>query len=170
LVAAAKTQGDSVLSSVGNDLTTKVKELVASAAGNDALKSQLTGSLKSLAGGNETSGLGTLYQTAQLTGLTPAQINLAKEVGNLATAYVVQRNFASLDGAQGDVATIVNSLRQGEFAPAIPAVQKIAQNASLTPTQKQLLASIADKYAPGISKAAGTLTDGLQKIPGLGGK
>ena len=170
LAASAKTQGDAVLSSVGNDLTAKVKDLVASAAGNEALKSQLTSSLKSLAGGNEGSGLNTLYQTAQLTGLTPSQIGLAKEVGNLASAYVVQKNFASLDGAQGDVATVVNSLRQGQFAPAVPAVQRIAQNASLTSSQKQLLGSIADKYAPGISKAAGSLTEGLQKIPGLGGK
>jgi hypothetical protein len=94
---------------------------------------------------------------------------LAKEVGNLASAYVVQKNFASLDGAQGDVATIVSSLRQGQITPALPAMQKVAQNGNLTAPQKQLLGSIADKYAPGVSKAASALSQGLQSIPGLGG-
>jgi hypothetical protein len=32
----------------------------------------------------------------------------------LCRLYVVQKNFSSLDGAQGDVATIVNSLRSGK--------------------------------------------------------
>jgi hypothetical protein len=96
-------------------------------------------------------------------------MQLAKDVGNLASAYVVQKNFASLEGAQSDVATIVNSLRQGQITPAIPAIQKVAQNASLTPTQKQLVASIADKYAPGVTKTAGALQQGLHSVPGFGG-
>ena len=157
-----------MLSSVSSDLADKVKSLAQSASGNSALKTQLTSSLKSLAGGNDSSGLTGIYQTVQSASLTPPQMALAKEVGNLASAYVVQRNFASLDGAQSDVATIVNSLRQGKIAPAIPVIQKVAQNANLTATQKQLMASIADKYAPGISKAAGALGQGLQSIPGLG--
>ena len=159
-----------MLSSVSSELADKVKTLAQSAAGNDTLKSQLTSSLKSLSGGNDSAGLSTIYQVAQSASLTPSQIQLAKEVGNVASAYVVQKNFASLDGAQGDVATIVNSLRQGQIAPAIPAIQKVAQNANLTPTQKQLVASIADKYAPGVSKAASALGQGLQSVPGLGGK
>jgi hypothetical protein len=169
LVAAAKAKGDTVLSSISNDLADKAKTLAQSAPGNDTLKSQLSGSLKSLASGNDSGGLATLYQVAQTASLTPSQMQVAKEVGNLASAYVVQKNFASLDGAQGDVATIVNSLRQGQITPAIPSIQKVAQNASLTPTQKQLVASIADQYAPGVSKAASALTQGLQSIPGLSG-
>ena len=170
LVATAKAQGDTVLTSIGSDLADKAKTLVQSAAGNNTLKSQLSTSLGSLASGNDSGGLTTIYQVAQSASLTPSQMQLAKEVGNLASAYVVQKNFASLDGAQSDVATIVNSLRQGQITPAIPALQKVAQNASLTPTQKQLIGSIADQYAPGISKAAGALSQGLQSIPGLGGK
>ena len=157
-----------MLSSVSSDLADKVKSLAQSAVGNSTLKAQLTSSLKSLAGGNDSSGLSGIYQAVQSASLTPPQMQVAKEVGNLASAYVVQRNFASLAGAQGDVATIVNSLRQGKIAPALPALQKVTQNANLTATQKQLIASIADKYAPGISKAAGALNQGLQSIPGLG--
>jgi hypothetical protein len=165
----AKAQGDKVLSSVGSDLGDKVKTLAQSSAGNDALKSQLTDSLKSLSSGNDSGGLTSMYQAVQSANLTPSQVQVAKEVGNLASAYVVQKNFASLDGAQGDVATIVNSLRQGQITPAVPAIQKVAQNANLTASQKQLMASIADRYAPGVSKAAGALEQGLKSIPGLGG-
>ena len=168
-VTAAKAQGDSLVGQIGSDLADKVKALAQSAAGNENLKSQLSSSLQSLASGNDSGGLASLYQAAQASSLTPAQVQLAKDVGNVASAYVVQKNFASLDGAQSDVATIVNSLRQGQVTPAIPAIQKVAQNASLTPTQKQLLGSIADKYAPGVSKAASTLQQGLQSVPGLGG-
>jgi len=168
-VTAAKAQGDSLLGSIGTDLADKVKSLAQSAAGNDALKSQLSGSLQSLVTGHDSAALSALYQTAKEASLTPQQLQLAKEAGNLASAYVVQKNFASLQGAQGDVAAIVSSLRKGEVTPAIPAIQKVAQNASLTPTQKQLVAAIADKYAPGFTKAAGALQQGLQTLQGPSG-
>ena len=92
---------------------------------------------------------------------------MAKDVGNLASAYVVQRNFSSLDGAQGDVATIVNSLRQGTITPALPALQSLGQNASLTPRQKDLIATLAEQYAPGLKKASDSLSKGLQSLQGL---
>jgi hypothetical protein len=38
----------------------------------------------------------------------------------LGRLYVVQENFSSLDGAQGDVATIVNSLRSGKLTSNRP--------------------------------------------------
>jgi hypothetical protein len=168
-VASAKSQADPQLSSLGTELADKVKSLQQSASGNSAVQSQLDTSMKSLTAGNDAGALSSAYQTAQSANLTPQQLQLAKDVGNVASAYVVQKNFASLDGAQSDVATIVNSLRKGEITPAIPAIQKVGQNASLTPPQKQLIASIADKYAPGMSKAASTLQQGLQSVPGLGG-
>ena len=100
--------------------------------------------------------------------LTPAQTKLAKETWNLGSAYVVQKDFGALEGAQGDVAEIVTSLRKGEPAKALPAIQKVAKEAKLTPGQKELLTSIADQYAPGLGKLGGTL-DGLkQAVPGLG--
>jgi hypothetical protein len=85
-VTAAKAQGDSVVGAIGNDLADKVKALAQSAGGNDALKSQLTSSMRSLASGNDAGGLTSLYQAAQGTSLTPSQMQLAKDVGNLASA------------------------------------------------------------------------------------
>jgi hypothetical protein len=164
----AKTEKDQVLSSVGTELSDKVNALTASAPGNSTLKSQMASSVQSLVGGKDSSALASFYQAAQAASLTPQQTQLAKDVGNLATAFVVQRNFSSLDGAQTDVATIVGSLRKGEITAAAPAIQKVASNANLTPSQKDLIASVADKYAPGLTKASGTVQQGLQNLRSLG--
>ena len=126
--------------------------------------------MKSLVSGQDSSALTSAFKLAQVSALTPEQIGLAKEVGNLASAYVVQKNFASLPGAQGDVTTIVNSLRKGEITPALPALQNVAQNAKLTASQKDLIGTVADKYAPGLKNAASTVSQGLdtlKKLPGL---
>jgi hypothetical protein len=64
--------------------------------------------------------------------------------------------------------TIRSRLRKGEVTSAAPAIQKVASNANLTPTQKDLIASVADNYAPGLTKAAGTVEQGLQNPRNLG--
>jgi hypothetical protein len=163
----AVNQPDKLLGAVGGDLVTKLKSLDATLGVGDALKSQLTGSLQSLIGGKDSDALTAVFALSQAANLTPEQKGLAKDVSNLATAYVVQRNFSSLEGADGDVATIVKSLRKGELAPAIPAIQKVSQNASLTAPQKQLITSVAGKYAPGLKKAKDTLQQGLHGLHDL---
>jgi hypothetical protein len=163
---AAAAQSDKLLRSIGGDLVNKVKSLAQSLGANDAVKTQLDSTLQSLLSGQDADAVNSVFQVAQAANLSPQQMGLAKEVGNLASAYVVQRNFSALDGAQGDVATIVNSLRRGEIAAAAPAIQKVAQNANLTAPQKQLIGSIADKYAPGLKKAAESLQQGLKSLPG----
>ena len=163
----ASAQKDQVLGSIGTELAGKVSALTQSAAGDSALKSQVENTVQSLVVGKDSSALSSIYQTVQAANLTPQQLQLAKDTGNLATAFVVQRNFSSLEGSQSDVATIVNSLRKGEIMPAVPAIEKVAQNANLTAPQKQLIGSIADKYAPGVTKAAGSLQQGLQGLRGL---
>ena len=166
---AASASPDKALGSLGGDVIGKYMALGQSLDAGSALKSQLTGSLQSLIGGKDSAALGTAFALSQVPSLTPAQKDLAKEAGNLTTAFVVQRNFASLDGAQGDVATIVNSLRKGEIAGAVPSIQKVSQNASLTAPQKALIGSVADKYAPGLRKAKDSLQQGIQGVKSLPG-
>jgi hypothetical protein len=168
LTTMAKAEKDPVLSSVGTELADKVTALTQAAPANTGLKTQLASSVQSLVAGKDSSALGSFYQAVQSASLTPQQTQLAKEVGNLASAYVVQRNFASLPGAQNDVTTLVSSLRNGELSAAVPPLQKIAGNASLTDQQKQLIGSVADKYAPGLTKAAGTVQQGLNSLRNLG--
>ena len=107
------------------------------------------------------------FQKLSQTKLTPEQTKLAKDVGHLGSAYLVHKNLGNLEGSQSDVAQIVHSLRKGNITEALPAVKKVSHNAKLTPAQKELLTSLADKYAPGASKESGAL-NGAKGNPELG--
>jgi hypothetical protein len=163
----AKSAGDSQLGGIASELTDKIKSFGTSLGDNAAVKGKLNDVLGSLTGGKDSAALSSAFDLVKSAKLTPQQTDLAKQVGNVASAYVVQKNFASLDGAQGDVATIVSSLRAGKIAPAVPAIKNVAGNAHLTDTQKQLISSVADKYAPGLGKAKGAF-DAIKKFPGFG--
>ena len=165
-VAAAKASSDSQLGTIASELTGKMQSLSSTLTGNATMKNALDGTLKSLTGGMDSDALTSAFKLAESAKLTPEQLGLAKQVGNLTSAYVVQKNFASLDGAQGDVATIVKSLREGKVQPAIPAFKSVAQSAHLSNTQKQLITTMTDKYVPGLKQATGAM-DSLKKIPGF---
>ena len=162
----AQSASDNQLGSIASELTGKVQSLNTATGTNSAVASKLDSTLKSLTGGADSAALTSAFKLASSAKLTPDQLGLAKQVGNLASAYVVQKNFASLDGSQGDVANIVSSLRSGKIKDAVPSLKNVASNAKLSDTQKQLITTIADKYAPGLSKASGAM-DSLKKIPGF---
>ena len=120
----------------------------------------------SLTGGHDSAALTSAFDLVKGAKPTPEQLGLAKQIGNLTSAYVVQKNFASLEGAQSDVANIVSSLRSGKVTAAIPSIKNVATSAHLTDGQKQLITTIADKYAPGWKKA-GEAADAIKKLPGF---
>jgi hypothetical protein len=162
----ANATGDSQLGGLASELTGKIKSFATSLGDNAAVKGKLDEVLGSFTGGKDSAALTSAFNLAAAAKLTPDQIGLAKQVGNVASAYAVQKNFSKLDGSQGDVATIVSSLRDGKITPAIPAIKNVAGNAHLTDTQKQLIGSVADKYAPGWQKAKGAM-DAIKKFPGF---
>lgn len=162
----ARASSDSLLGSLGSELAGKVQALESSAGTNSPVSTRLNGLLESLTGGADSNALASALQLTTAAKFTPEQLDLAKQVGNLTSAYVVQKNFSSLDGAQGDVATIVNSLRNGQVTAAVPALQNVAKNASLTDAQKQLITAVAGKYAPGLNKISGALNR-FKKLPGF---
>ena len=166
LLDAAKAGSDSQLGGIASELAGKAQSLGSAAGTNTAVTGGLNSTLSALAGGQDSAALASAFKLASAAKLTPEQLGLAKQVGNLASAYVVQKNFAALDGAQGDVATIVSSLRSGKIQPALPALKNVAASAKLTDTQKQLITTIADKYAPGLGKASGAV-ESLKKLPGF---
>jgi hypothetical protein len=170
LKAASQSSPDATLKSLGEELGAKTGSLGKTLGTNGDLTSQLADGVKALLGGGSGGGgesLSRLQKLAAAASFTPAQKQLAKEVGNLGSAYLVQKNLAGLEGAQGDVATIVSSLRKGEVSKALPAVQKVAANAKLTPAQKQLVTSLAEQYAPGTGKVSDALK-ALPQLPGTG--
>lgn len=167
ITASSKTSGDATLKSLGGMLTSKAQSLNSSLAGNAGAQGLLQGALSSLMGGNGAGALGAFGKLSAAK-LTPEQTKLAKEVGNVGSAYIVQKNFSSLEGAQGDVAQIVNSLRKGTPTTAIPAMQNVAQNAKLTPAQKEVATSLVNQYVPGAKKVSDFLGGGLKSLPGFG--
>lgn len=168
-VEQAKAAADTKLGPIATDLTQKVQALTSTANITDAIKQKLDSTLQSLTGGQDATALGSAFQLPQIVEaakLTPQQLDLAKQVGNLTSAFVVQKDFSALEGAQGDVATIVNSLCKGDITTAVPALKNVATNAHLTDSQKQLITTIADKYAPGWEKVQGAV-DSIKKLPGF---
>ena len=161
----AKASGDKQLTSITSDLTGKLQAYAVSLGNNPEIKAKLDDILKSLTGGKDSAALTSAYKLTTGAKLTSEQTNLAKQIGNLASAFTVQKNFASLEGSQSDVASVVASLRKGELTNLVTPLQNIGKNAKLTPGQKELFGTLMDNYAPGLKKA----TDSIKnvKIPGL---
>jgi hypothetical protein len=165
-VSQTSTGGDKQLGSLASLLSDKVKAFGAALGDNDAVKGKLDGMVKSLIGAKDSDALNSAFGLVKEAKLTAPQMDLAKQVGNVASAFVVQRNFASLEGGQTDVANVVNALKDGKLTSAVSPLKNIAGNAHLTDPQKQLAGTLTDKYCPGLKKAAGAL-DGVKKIGGF---
>ena len=162
----AQSAKDGQLGTIASELTGKMQSLSTSLGANDMIKGKLDDVLKSLTGGKDSDALTPAFDLVKSAKFTPEQTGLAKEVGNVASAYVMQKNFASLEGSQTDVATIVSSLREGKITPAVPALKNVATNAHLTGPQKQIIGTVADKYAPGWRKTKDAV-DIIKKLPGF---
>jgi len=163
ITSASQSSADSTLKSLGSELVAKAESLGHSLAGNPATETQLTGALQSLLGNRGPDAVAA-FQKLSAAKLTPDQMKLAKDFGHVGSAYLVQKNLGALEGSQSDVAQIVGSLRQGKITAALPAIQKVSKNVNLTPAQKDLLTSMAEKLAPGV----GTIGNGLKSLPGFG--
>ena len=166
-LAQAKSASDSQLGPIASELTGEIEKFGTGLATNAVIKGKLDETLKALTGGKDSEALTSAFDLVKGAKLTPDQIGVAKQVGNLTSAYVVQKNFATLPGSQGDVANIVSSLRSGNVTAAIPPLKNVATSAKLTDPQKQIITKVADKYAPGWEKAKGAM-DSIKKLPGLG--
>ncbi len=163
----AKAADDGQLGAIASELTGKMQDLGQSLGVNDAVKNTLDNTLKSLTGGMDSDALTHAFDLVKAASFTPEQLGLAKQVGNLASAYVMQKNFATLDGSQGDVATIVTALRQGNLTAAVAPLKNVASNTHLSDGQKNLIKTVANKYAPGLGKAKDAV-DAIKKLPGFG--
>lgn len=166
-LAQAKAASDSQLGAMATELTDEIKKLGTGLANNAAVKEKLDGTLKALTDGKDSEALTPAFDLVKGAKLTPEQLGVAKQVGNVASAYVMQKNFATLEGSQTDVATIVKSLRGGNLTAVVQPLKNVAYSAKLTDPQKQIIGAIADKYAPGWQKAKGAM-DSLKKLPGFG--
>lgn len=172
LASAAKASADQVLSDIGKDLGGAAMNLASSLADNPAVKSQVEAALQTLVKGDSLQAMSQLPKLAELK-LTEGQTKLFGQTRDLVAAYVTQKDLSKLEGLQGEVGQIVKSLRQGEPMSAVPAIQKLTQQAQLTPGQKDLISALAAQYAPGLKKAGDQVQQGLDaanKLRGTFGK
>jgi hypothetical protein len=163
LLATAQNSSDNLLKDLSKEVQASVVQLGEKLAGDATLKGQLDSALQAVLQGQDVPAL-EYYQKLVQAKLTPEQTTLVKQTGDILSAFMVQKNFGALEGAQTEVGQIVSALRKGDTATAIPYLQKVATNAQLTAPQKELLSSLADKYAPGVKNAAKTLQEGMKSL------
>jgi len=166
LVSSFQTSSDSLLKNIGTDLGARVKKLGESLTTNETVKAQLTSAMQSLMGNKDAEAVSS-FGNVSASKLTPEQTGLAKDVYNAAAALVTQRNFSSLQGMNSDVTSLVNSVWKGNYSEALPPLQKIWTQASLTDSQKNLLGTTFDNYAPGWRDSAAKLQKGLDTLKGF---
>lgn len=163
LVSSFQSSSDSLLKNISSDLGSRVAKLGDSLKTNETVKAQLTSAVQSLLGKKDSDAVSGFGQVTE-SKLTPEQSALAKDVYNAAAALVTQRNFSSLDGMNSEVSSLVNSVWKGNYSEALPPLQKIWTQAKLTDSQKNLLGTTFDKYAPGWRDSAATLQKGVDAL------
>jgi hypothetical protein len=158
----AQAAADAETKSLTSDLSTKVLALSKSLEGNPSAQKQLESAVNAVLGNKGPAAIEGFHKVASAK-LTPDQTRLAKDVYNVGSAYVVKKNFGSLEGSQAEGSQVVTALSKGSAAEALPSLKKIGQNATLTQPQKDIVASVTGRYAPGLQKAG----EGLKSLPGL---
>jgi len=167
LVENTKTSTDDLMKTISANLETRVTKLGESLKSNETVMNQLNGALQALLNKKDVDAVGALNNVAAAK-LTPEQTTLAKDVYNAGAAYVTQRNFSSLEGMNSDVAKLSTAVLNGNYAEAMPPLQKIYGKSSLTTEQKDLLGSVFDKYLPGWQDKAGVVGKGLDALKKFG--
>jgi hypothetical protein len=167
LLGLSQVKSDDVLGAISKDLGPKLQSFAGAVGADKAVESQVQSTIQSLLAGRSAETVDLVSKLTQAK-LTPEQMAMAKDVKNLAAAYVIQKDLSSVEGAQGEISTMVNSFRKGEVAMALSVAPDVLKKAKLTGPQKDLLTSIADKYAPGLKKAGDAVQGGLKgvKLPG----
>jgi len=168
LLTSTKGASDDLLKSISTDLGARVQKLSESLKTNEGLTQQLGTAVNALLGNKDGEAVGGLSSLTAAK-LTPEQTTLAKEVYNAAAALVTQRNFSSLEGMNSDVSKLATSVWKGNYTEALPPLQKLYSQTSLTPAQKDLLGKMYDSYMPaGWKDSAAKLQQGLDTLKKFG--
>jgi len=168
LLASSKGATDELLKNVSTDLQGRVQKLGEALKGNEALTQQLGSAVNALLGNKDSEAVTSLGGLTAAK-LTPEQTTLAKDVYNATAALVTQRNFSSLEGLNSDVSQLANAVWKGNYTQALPPLQKIYNQATLTPAQKDLLGKMYDSYMPaGWKDSATKLQQGLDSLKKIG--
>ena len=166
-MSLGKSSANATLKDIGAQLGTSAQSLLQSFSGNPTLKSSTESAVGSLLGGKDSQVMG-LYQKVGAAQLTESQSKLFKEVKDLSAAYLTQKNFSTLPGAEGDVTKLVSAFRKSDYTGLVAPLKSIYSNATLTAPQKEMVGSLVDSYAPALKKYGDTLNKGLNSLNSLG--
>lgn len=159
---------DPLVKNISTDLQGRVSKLAGSLTDNAAAKDQLNTTVQALLGNNDVAAISGLNKLTTAK-LTPEQTAMVKDVYNAGAALVTQRNFSSVAGMNSDVAQLANSVWKGNYTEALPPLQKLYGQSTLTAPQKELLSATFDKYLPaGWKDAAGSVQKGLDTLKQFG--
>lgn len=168
LMTGSKGQNTDLAKDISTDLQQKVQKLSDSTKGDETLTAKLTTAVKSLVNHDDSqavSGFGGLSAAK----LTPEQTAMAKDVYNAAAALVTQRNFSSVEGMNTDVSQLTTAVWKGNYTQAVPPLQRLYNQSTLTTEQKDLLGKMYDNYMPaGWKDSAGKLEQGLNALKKIG--
>jgi len=168
LLASNNGASDDLLKNISTDLGARVQKLSGSLKSNEGLTQQLGSAVNALLGNQDGEAVGGLSSLTAAK-LTPEQTTLAKEVYNAAAALVTQRNFSSVEGMNTDVSQLATAVWKGNYTEALPPLQKLYSQTSLTPEQKDLLGKMYDSYMPaGWKDSAAKLQQGLDTLKKFG--
>ncbi|MBI1177537.1 hypothetical protein GC207_08875 [bacterium] len=164
LTASNQGTSNDLTKNITTDLQDKVQKLSESAKDDPSLTEKLSAGIKSLLGNKDGEAVSSLGGMSSAK-LTPEQSTLAKEVYNAAAALVTERNFSSIEGMDTDVSKLATAVWKGNYSDALPPLQKLYSQATLTPDQKDLLGKMYDSYMPaGWKDSAAKLQQGLDTL------
>lgn len=164
LVASTKGSVNDLTKNISSDLQDKVQKLSDSAKDDPSLTEKLSAGIKSLLSNNDSEAVSDLGGLSSAK-LTPEQTTLAKDVYNAAAALVTERNFSSVEGMDSDVSKLATAVWKGNYTDALPPLQKLYSQATLTTEQKDLLGKMYDSYTPaGWKDSAAKLEQGLDTL------
>lgn len=168
LIASGKGATDALSKNISADLQTRVQKLGESLKSNETLAQQLGSAVTALLGNQEGEAVVGLSSLTAAK-LTPEQTTLAKDAYNAAAALVTQRNFSSLEGMNSNVSQLANAVWKGNYTEALPPLQKLYSQTSLTAPQKELLGKMYDGYMPaGWKDSAAKLQQGVDALKKFG--
>jgi len=159
---------DELLKKISTDLGEQVAALGGTLASDAPLTEKLQTAVEALLENKDIAAIESLDKLTAAK-LTPEQTQLAKQVYDAGAAFVTQRNFAAIEGLHSDVAQLANAVWKGQYTEALPPLQKLYSQSTLTPQQKDLLGATFDRFMPaGWKESAGKLQQGLDALKGFG--
>lgn len=165
----AKSSGDSLLTSLGGDLTTQVSSLASMIGQDPEAASSLASSLGNISGSLTTTNWTELLQG--FSGLASGNLGEKEKASltktmELATAFGLQ-SFLQDTPYSKDVSSAVTSLKSGNYIEAIPPLKTVLDNAKLSDSQQAMIDSSIGYFSDlAQDKGASMLKDGLGSIFG----